>query len=625
MTTGAYAAPPLEAYGRLPAIESVTLSPSGERFALVGRNQDRRILTVIGPGGRNEYVNTVGTARVEVSWVGEETLFVLVPYNVQWSEAGLPNQVWNAGLIIDLKNGEIKKVFDKSSTLVDAVFGQFGARKIEGKWYVFVGGVPYAKVRARNTNVPTYPELYRVDISTGAYSRVVQSGDGHRIWILALDGSVVGSSRYDLKGRTQKIYFGEPSTPPVLSRSTDEGELKLLGLGRALDSLLVEDRTTDQKVLREIRRGGPPEGEILFSGSEAVETLRDPVTNQLIGIQRPEGVLIFNPRQQNRFNATAKAFPDARTSLEGFTADLGRMVVKTEGAKDPGTYWLVDISKGSADPIGVERPGVTAADLGPVRTFEYKAADGLALDGLLTLPPGASTKPPPLLVWVDTDRSRAISRFNPVAQAFASRGYAVFEPNPRGTMGYGETFRKAGEGEVGKKRLTDVSDGVAAMGAQGLIDSKRVCIAGSEQGGYMALAGVTLQQGVYRCAVSIGGLSDLYRFADWAREMGGSDDMRFRTKHLAAMGDVADEDLKSISPAEFAEQAAAPILLIHAEEDPVVPVAQSREMAKALKSAGKPVELEILPPETLAYSSEATVQKLLADTMAFVQKHNPAN
>ena len=95
------------------------------------------------------------------------------------------------------------------------------------------------------------------------------------------------------------------------------------------------------------------------------------------------------------------------------------------------------------------------------------------------------------------------------AQAFASRGYAVLQPNYRGSGGYGGDFRRTGYGEWGKKMQTDLSDGVAFLAAQGTIDPRRVCIVGGSYGGYAALAGVTLQHGVYRCAVSYGGVSDL--------------------------------------------------------------------------------------------------------------------
>jgi len=87
--------------------------------------------------------------------------------------------------------------------------------------------------------------------------------------------------------------------------------------------------------------------------------------------------------------------------------------------------------------------------------------------------------------------------------------YAVFQPNYRGSSGYGVEFRNAGLGQWGRKMQTDISDGVADLAKKGVIDPKRACIVGASYGGYAALAGVTVQQGLYRCAVSVAGVSDL--------------------------------------------------------------------------------------------------------------------
>ncbi|MEI9984601.1 MAG: prolyl oligopeptidase family serine peptidase [Aliidongia sp.] len=101
------------------------------------------------------------------------------------------------------------------------------------------------------------------------------------------------------------------------------------------------------------------------------------------------------------------------------------------------------------------------------------------------------------------------------AQAFASRGYVVFQPNFRGSTGYGTPFLRAGDGEWGRKMQTDISDGVAELVKQSIVDAKRACIVGGSYGGYAALAGVTVQHGLYRCAVSVGGVTDLNDLVDW--------------------------------------------------------------------------------------------------------------
>jgi dipeptidyl aminopeptidase/acylaminoacyl peptidase len=171
---------------------------------------------------------------------------------------------------------------------------------------------------------------------------------------------------------------------------------------------------------------------------------------------------------------------------------------------------------------------------------------------------------------------------------------------------------------------TNISDGVAELARQGVIDPKRACIVGGSYGGYAALAGVTVQQGLYRCAVSYAGISDLNYFLD--RELGDDRNAgaRYLRKYLGAGPNYAAA-MREISPAHFAARADAPVLLIHGLADTVVPIGQSREMERELKRAGKPVDFIQLEGEDHWLSRDATRKAMLAAAIAFVEKYNPTN
>jgi len=174
--------------------------------------------------------------------------------------------------------------------------------------------------------------------------------------------------------------------------------------------------------------------------------------------------------------------------------------------------------------------------------------------------------------------------------------------------------------------LTNMSDGVAALAAQGVIDPKRVCIVGASYGGYAALAGVTVQQGLYRCAVSYAGVADLPALRRWQLLRNGDADDLSRYWRTAIHGDSKDEPgLARISPAKLAASADAPILLMHGKDDTVVPIDQSREMASALKAAGKPVQLIEFTGQDHWLSDEASRIEMLKAAVDFAQAHDPAN
>ena len=170
----------------------------------------------------------------------------------------------------------------------------------------------------------------------------------------------------------------------------------------------------------------------------------------------------------------------------------------------------------------------------------------------------------------------------------------MFQPNFRGSTNRDDAFRRAGNGEWGAKMQTDLSDGLRALADKGIVDPKRACIVGASYGGYAALAGVTLQHGIYRCAVAVAGVSDLGdMYAEDYRESGEAKISKVRLiEQLGPKDRWADR-----SPRRHAAEADAPILLIHGKDDTVVPYSHTARMADALKDAHKPYEVVTLPGE----------------------------
>jgi dipeptidyl aminopeptidase/acylaminoacyl peptidase len=199
----------------------------------------------------------------------------------------------------------------------------------------------------------------------------------------------------------------------------------------------------------------------------------------------------------------------------------------------------------------------------------------------------------------------------------------VLQVNYRGSNGFGWEFMSAGFGQFGRKMQTDLSDGVRYLAAQGAIDPKRVCIVGASYGGYAALAGASIDTGVYRCAVSVAGLSDLKRFVTWGERGDGPATRRYWLRYLGAKT-LDDPKLAEISPIDQVSRVAIPVLLIHGADDTTVPFEQSQIMYDALRKAGKPVELVKLKHEEHQLEVGETRLQMLQATMDFLAKYNPA-
>jgi dipeptidyl aminopeptidase/acylaminoacyl peptidase len=163
----------------------------------------------------------------------------------------------------------------------------------------------------------------------------------------------------------------------------------------------------------------------------------------------------------------------------------------------------------------------------------------------------------------------------------------------------------------------DITDGVKALIAQGIVDPKRVCIVGASYGGYAALAGAAYTPDLYACAVSVAGVSDLTEMLAWNEKMGGDESDSFYYWR-DSIGDSLDSRIAATSPARSAGTIRVPVLLLHGTNDSVVPFDQSQMMANALKAAGKPYELIPLEGEDHWLSTSATRIRMLSEIEKFL-------
>ena len=207
------------------------------------------------------------------------------------------------------------------------------------------------------------------------------------------------------------------------------------------------------------------------------------------------------------------------------------------------------------------------------------------------------------------------------AQYLANKGYLVIQPNFRGSSGFGREFTEAGAGKWGKEMQDDVSDGVLTLVKSGYADKDRVCIMGASYGGYAAMAGGAFTPELYKCIVAVAGVSDIHKMLNRTKINSSSGDWIVR--HWSKLMGDDTSALKKISPVNFAEQFSSPILIIHGEDDTVVPIDQSKIMHTALKKAGKSTRFVALKKEDHWLSGSDTRLKMLKEIDKFLDKHNP--
>jgi dipeptidyl aminopeptidase/acylaminoacyl peptidase len=626
---------PLEVYGATPAIELIQLSPSGELIARITVTGETRSLAVTRISTREDlFVGDISVIKVrDLRWIGEGRILVVTSQTRNIASLGVPRSELFFGQVLDLETRRVVQVLDRTPDVLGVLYGPASVRNTSEGDALFVRGV-----NVSNEQTP----LYRIDPRTGRGRSVAYMDSTTEDYVLDGEGEIIALSRYDERTGRWSLrlpqgqghreawavdapvdtpsFHGMGRTPRTIVISADRPDLSAGGDGSA-ETDTVFEVDVDTGAWSRL----PFEHDPDF-------LVHHPRTRLLIGAGRNEEAGVryefLDPQAARRWQSVERAFRDKAPTLVSWNDALSQVVVFTDTG-EAGQYQLVDFERRAADILADAYPTIAPEQVGAVRSIHYAARDGLSIPAYLTLPPGVDEPSGlPLVVLAHGGpAARDVAGFDWWAQALASRGYAVLQANFRGSTGYGRAFLEAGYGEWGRKMQTDLSDGVRWLAAEGVIDPARVCIVGASYGGYAAMAGLALDGEVYRCGVSVGGVSDLRRMVNWEarnERYRDSQTVRYWNRFMGA-AQLNDRALDDLSPARLAASVDSPLLLIHGRDDTVVPIEQSRAMAEALRRADKPVELVELPGEDHWLSRSATRRQMLAETVRFLEANNPAD
>jgi dienelactone hydrolase len=369
-------------------------------------------------------------------------------------------------------------------------------------------------------------------------------------------------------------------------------------------------------------------GELLFAApSNDVESLDfDPLTNKLQGIRftddRPR-VVWMDPLLKEVQEGIDRAMPGKFNQILSRSEDNSLMLVHSGSTQDPGTYFVFDLVGTKMLRLAKANEELKPAELARMEAVTYQARDGLSIPAYLTLPVGRDPKNLPLVIMPHGGPYgvRDTLRFDNEVQFLANRGYAVLQPNYRGSDSYGEEYYKRGYGEWGRKMQDDLDDGMDWLVKRGLVDAKRVALVGGSYGGYAAAWGVTRNPERYRCAVCFAGVFNL------RTQLGYTSDFlmsRIYRQYKLQMRGPETFDLDSVSPRLEVKRLQVPVLLIHGEEDNIVPISESRSYAAALQKAGKTHEFHAIPKEIHGFKEKSSLAFYLGKVEAFLARHNPA-
>ena len=621
--------PPLEAFATPPAMQAPNISPDGQRLAFIAQ-ADASAFVLVSNLSDMKVTSAVDVSAMkprDVIWANEDTLLMLASETVNFgAQARMVESFAPYG--IDLA-GELNI---RQLLLAE---NRIGAPRTFGGMFALQGAQLIGFDRSQGLALFPRREqdgrmLFAVDAKTDRRNRVDEGTQNTRTWVV--DES--GKPRFRVEYSAQRDFFtilrrGERAWEVLVEQVTEIPELAVHGLN-AEGELVVGTRPKDVGrfglYIMSANTGKLERPLYTHDQFDVAAVQKDPYTNRVVSAQvSGEPPVWFDAELAKHQADLNEAFSGESPRMLSWSEDRSRVIVGTQRSDRPPSFYLYDAKAATASQIASTNPVLDRAQLAPRAPYSYRARDGVQIPGFLTRPVGADGATPLVVLPHGGPAALEVGGYDWLAHALASRGYTVLQPNFRGSAGLGQEWEEAGHGEWGIGVMQhDLSDGVAALVAAGMADPERVCIVGASYGGYAALAGAAFTPELYACAAAIAGVADLREMLSFERTRTG-----FSSPTIAywrqAMGvdeaGSANERLDAASPAAHVGNVRAPVLLIHGNNDTVVPIAQSQLMQRALQDAGKSVQLLELEGEDHWLSRAPTRLATLQALDTFLAEH----
>jgi dipeptidyl aminopeptidase/acylaminoacyl peptidase len=484
-----------------------------------------------------------------------------------------------------------------------------------------------------NDRDPAWHDVYRVNLETGERELVLENTERIAGWEVDDNGNVRLALRTTSDGSTEILQVADDLSidpDPVYTCTVMEtcGTYRYHKDGRRvymvtnkgdrdLTELVLFDPATGEEELVE----RDPEGQVDFGGA-----LFSNVTDELVLTVYTGDRTRLYPKTDEiaaDLDVLRQNLPDGELGLGSLTADDRMMIVSVSRDVDPGTVYRFNRETDELEMLYESRPEVPREHMANMQAIRYTARDGLEIPAYLTLPQGVEPQRLPVVVnphggpW-----ARDRYGYNSFAQFLANRGYAVLQPNFRGSTGYGKAFLNAGNKEWGTGAMQhDITDGVQYLIDEGVADPERVAIMGGSYGGYATLAGVTFTPDLYAAAVSIVGPSSLITLLESIPPYWEAGRVIFHERMGDPTTDEGRAQLEAQSPLNFADRITTPLLVVQGANDPRVKQRESDQIVVALRDRDYPVEYLVAPDEGHGFRGEENRMAMMVAIESFLAEH----
>jgi len=483
---------------------------------------------------------------------------------------------------------------------------------------------------AINDRDKAWHDLYKVRISTGERSLVRQNTERIVGWTFDLKDQLRLASRVNDNGDTEVLRVDDKGFTKIYScnvfescgpiRFHKDGQHVYFETNKGADSDLTKLELFDPATGREEVVESDPMKRVDLGRTSFSE-----VTDDLIATTyEDERARIYwkDKSFEADYKLLQKQLPGKEIAFASSTKDERLWLITAYSDTEPGERYLFDRQTKKLTLQYRVREKLNRDYLAPMKAVRYKSSDGLEIPAYLTLPKGAAAKNLPLIVFPHGGPwARDSWGYNPFAQFWANRGYAVLQPNFRGSTGYGKKFIDAGNKQWGDKMQDDITWGVKYLVTQGIADEKHVGIMGGSYGGYATLAGVTFTPDLYAAAVDYVGPSNLITLLETIPPYWEAGRQLFYQR----MGDPTTPEgkaqLNRQSPLNSATKIKTPLLVVQGANDPRVNKREADQIVIALRDRGFPVEYIVAPDEGHGFARPVNNMAMFSQAEKFFAKY----
>ncbi|MAP96262.1 MAG: S9 family peptidase [Ponticaulis sp.] len=623
----ANAQPKLEDYAAPPAYRNAVLSDDGDQLAVIASDGDKEVLCIYDlNSGQSDCVLEVTDLKPRnLIFAGDEHV-VLVASEMTSRRGYRGDFEYASAFSVKLGRKRITQLINRTEDLHPAQegLGRILAMSDDGEEV-------YMPAYIGRTDTARY-SLVEGQVDSDRGKVLVRGLPYTRDWFVEPDGDVLARIDYDNESNIYSVHsYSDGSATTIFEQEVAIPELAPVGLTPDRSELVILSGVegSDMNGLFLMRLSdGEVSGPFLHEVDKEIDSVLIDENRVVHGVRysgTSPSYAMLDPDLNSDLADIVEGLKPSSVSIASWSEDWSRILLFVSAGEFSGQYLLYDRGSGGVSILLDVRPNVSGTDVAQSSVISYKARDGLDIPAIVTWPPGLSSADRKDLPMVVLPHGGPASYdqvgFDWMAQYFASQGYVVFQPNFRGSSGFGRSFQDAGKGEWGRAMQDDISDGVSGLVRSGWVDEERICIVGWSYGGYAALAGGAYTPDLYKCVVSIAGVSDLpVMLIDDLKSFGR--DHWVYDYWTESIGDVreARDQLEEVSPKYKAEAFQAPVLLIHGDQDQVVDARQSRRMEDALKDAGKSVDLIILRGQDHSLSTRNSRVDAMKEIISFVDK-----